>query len=127
MIQSPKNALVAKGPNGNFVPLNCDADGNLIATTPDEETPATTSLNVAASTVFFAGPGEVIGFNVVVAGAAGALHDVATVGAAAAGNKIATTPAVVGYYPLPWPVSLGFVYVVGAGQTISAVYRANPA
>lgn len=30
MSQGPSNTLVAKGPSGNFVPLTCDADGNLI-------------------------------------------------------------------------------------------------
>lgn len=122
MKQGPIQVVAAVSPAGQGRPLNLDADGNLLVATQSEEN-LETQLNLAADTLIFAGPGALVGFTVVVAGAAGGFNDTATIGGAAAANKIATSPAVVGYYPTPFPVANGLVYKVGAGQTVAVVYR----
>jgi hypothetical protein len=79
--------------------------------------------NITVATVIKATPGTLLGFAVIVAGAAGTINDVATTGGAAAGNQIGVTLAVVGNYPLYGvPCTTGIVVVPGAGQTIAVWY-----
>lgn len=79
--------------------------------------------NVSASTVIKATAGRVFRVSVVTAGsAAGAVHDAATTGAAAAGNKIATIPNAVGIYDLNWPCTSGIVLIPGTGQVLAISY-----
>jgi hypothetical protein len=82
------------------------------------------SLNLAASAVVKASAGRAVRVNVIVAGSAvGAIHDIDTVGAAAAGNKVMVVPNTVGVYDLMWPCATGIVYVVGTGQTVAVSYN----
>lgn len=129
MKQGPLTAAVARTPGGAAHLLNLDADGNTkVAIVSNTSVPASeTQLNVNADALIFEGPGELVGFTVVTAGAAGGFNDAAAIGDAAAANKIATSPAVVGYYPCPFPVTDGLVYKVGAGQVVAVVYRPAPA
>jgi len=80
------------------------------------------TLNISADAVIKASRGVVAVVNVLVAGAAGEIHDCATVGAASAANRVAIIPAVVGTYVLNFPCATGIVYKVGAAQVISVSY-----
>lgn len=81
------------------------------------------ALNKSADAVIKATAGRVVRVNVVTAGsAAGAIHDCATTGAAAASNKVATIPNTVGSYEIDFPCSTGIVYKVGTGQVVSISY-----
>ncbi len=82
-------------------------------------------LNLTVDTLIASGAGRLYGATVNVAGAAGALHDAANIGAAAAGNMICVTPAVLGGIILPSngvPFSNGLVYIAGAAQTVGVYY-----
>lgn len=81
------------------------------------------TLNVTAATVIKATPGRVYRVSVVVAGVAGALHNVTTTGAAVAANQVAAIPAVVGIYEYNWPMTAGIVLVPGAGQTLAISFH----
>ncbi len=81
------------------------------------------ALNVTASTAVKATPGKLVRISVLVAGAAGAVHDCATTGAAADANKVAVIPAAVGIYELDWPCLIGITYVPGAAQVVSITYQ----
>lgn len=80
------------------------------------------SLNITADALVKSTPGRTFRISVLVAGVAGALHDCASIGAAAASNKIAVIPAVVGVYELNWPHLVGIVIDCGAGQTLAISY-----
>lgn len=81
------------------------------------------SLNISASTVVKASRGNIAKVVVLTAGsAAGAIHDCATTGAAAAANKVATIPNTVGVYTLEFPCFNGITYVLGTGQVVSITY-----
>lgn len=77
------------------------------------------ALNVTANTAVKESSGTLFSVTVLVAGAAGAIYDSATVGGVAAGNKIATIPATVGVYSFNWPCANGIVYEPGASQVVS--------
>jgi len=79
-------------------------------------------LNISADTVIKASKGYIAVVNVLVAGAAGEIHDCATVAAAANANRVAAIPATVGIHVLNFPCANGIVYKVGAGQVISVSY-----
>lgn len=79
--------------------------------------------NLSASTVIKTGSGRVVNACVITAGAIGALHDCATVGAVAASNQIGSTPAVAGNYSINMPFLLGLVYVPGAAQVAAISYN----
>lgn len=84
---------------------------------------ATSALDVATSSVIQTGAGRVAKVNVLVAGAAGALYDSATVASAAAANQIAVIPATVGVIDINFPFTNGLVYQPGASQTASISYN----
>ena len=81
-----------------------------------------TALNLTADTLIKAGPGRLVRVSVTTAGAAGAVHDAAAIGGAAAGNLIGVVPATVGIYFFDWPCVNGIVYKLGAGQVVSISY-----
>lgn len=81
------------------------------------------SLNINASTVVKSSAGRLVTVSVITAGAAGAVHDVTTTGAAAAANQVGVIPAAVGLYNFDWPMSNGIVYILGAGQVVSIKYQ----
>lgn len=82
------------------------------------------AYNLSASTVVKATGGRLVRVCVVTAGsAAGAVHDCATTGAAAAANKIATIPNTVGVYEFNWPCDTGITYIVGTGQVVAISYQ----
>ncbi len=81
-------------------------------------------LNVSASTVIKAAPGQVCTVVVTTAGsAAGSFHDCTTTGAAASTNATLVVPNTVGNYLVPFRHSAGIVYVPGSGQVISVSYE----
>lgn len=118
MPQTNQN-YIAKNPSNVQVPLLTDAQGALQNTAGGVKS----ALNVAASTAVKATPGRVITVNVLVAGAVGAIHDCAATGDAAAGNKVAVIPAVVGVYRFDFPCLVGITYVPGASQVVSISYN----
>lgn len=118
MPQTNQN-LIAKNPLNVQVPLLTDAQGVLQNTAGG----VSSQLNVAATTLIKGGAGRVVTVNVLVAGAVGAIHDVATTGAVGAGNKVAVIPAVVGTYRFDFPCLAGIVYVPGAAQVASISYN----
>lgn len=80
-------------------------------------------LNITADTLVKASRGRSFKVIVLVAGsAAGALHDCATTGAAAAANQIFVIPSTVGIYAVNWPHATGIVIKCGTGQTIAISY-----
>ena len=81
------------------------------------------TLGMSASTVVKSSSGIAFTVSVTTAGAAGALYDAATVGAASSVNLIAVVPAAVGLYRVDFPVKNGIVYVPGAAQVSSVSYR----
>ena len=82
-----------------------------------------TFFNVTADTLVKAKSGRVAKVSVIVAGSApGAIHDSATIGAAAAANEIAVIPNTVGVYNIDFPVSNGIVIKAGTGNTIAVSY-----
>lgn len=85
---------------------------------------AGTRLAVAltANTQVVTGQGRLCRFTVTVAGAAGTIHDAATIATAAATNVIAVVPATVGVYEISCPYIYGLVYKPGAGQTASIIF-----
>lgn len=79
--------------------------------------------NITASTLVKAGIGRLARVSVVTAGsAAGAAHDCAAIGDAAAGNKIASIPNAVGVVDLDWPCGVGIVIVPGTGQVLAVAF-----
>lgn len=81
------------------------------------------SLNIDAARVVKDAPGRLVKVSVVTAGsAAGAAHDCAATGDAAAGNKIATIPNAVGVIDLDWPVGVGITIVPGSGQVVAVSF-----
>lgn len=86
------------------------------------QVPFLSSGNVDVTKLIQVGPVRVLGVSVVVAGAAGMLHDVARAADAAAGNAIYVTQATIGFYPLNIVFHDGLVYVLGAGQRVSIHY-----
>jgi hypothetical protein len=84
---------------------------------------STATYNVSASAAIKATAGRLVRVNVVTAGsAAGAVHDCAATGDAAAGNKIATIPNTVGTYEYNWPCATGITYILGTGQVVAVSY-----
>lgn len=83
----------------------------------------TSKLNITTATVVKAAAGELVCFNVTVAGAAGTINDVTTTGAAAAANVIAAIPAVLGSYCGRFPFLSGLVVAPGAAQVVSVSYQ----
>ncbi|MCI0557864.1 MAG: hypothetical protein MN733_05165 [Nitrososphaera sp.] len=78
------------------------------------------TFNITAPAVIKTGQGLIATVSVIVAGsAAGAVHDVATTGAAAVSNQIAAIPNAIGLVPLRWGVTNGIVIVPGTGQTLA--------
>lgn len=98
--------------------LNTDTQGALLTSNGASKT-----LNITTGTVVKLGAGRVARVSVNVAGAAGALYDVATVASAVAANQIAVVPATVGIYTVDFPVNLGLVYVPGASQVAAVSYN----
>jgi hypothetical protein len=81
-----------------------------------------TLFNVSANTVVKANAGRLIRVSVITAGAVGSVHDIDTVGGAAAANQIGVIPAAVGVYLFDWPCNTGIVYKPGAAQVVSISY-----
>jgi hypothetical protein len=81
------------------------------------------SLNITADATVKAAAGRSFKVSVIVAGsAAGALHDCATTGAAAAANQVGVIPNTVGVYDFNWPHATGIVIKIGTGQTLAISY-----
>jgi len=80
--------------------------------------------NISADAVVKAGVGRLVRISVVTAGsAAGAAHDCAAIGDAAAGNKVATIPNTAGTIMLlDWPCGLGIVLKPGSGQVLAVTW-----
>lgn len=66
--------------------------------------------------------GRVVVVSVIVAGAAGSIHDAQSIALATSANKIAVIPATVGPFTLNMPFRNGLVVSPGAGQTVSVSY-----
>lgn len=81
------------------------------------------TLNITAATVVKAVGGRVAKVSVLVAGSApGAVHNCATTGAVAAGNKVAVIADTVGVYDIDFPCSTGITIVPGTGQTLAVSF-----
>lgn len=115
MPQNPLQTNVAVE-DGARVPLNT-LDGKLLVANGDSS-----SLNITTGTVVITGAGRIVRFVVTTAGAAGTIHDFATVGGGTAATLIATIPATVGIYYLDFPVTTGILVTPGADQVVSVSY-----
>lgn len=81
----------------------------------DKSDGATVAQGVTGTVLIKPGSGRIVKLSIITA-AAIAIHDVATVGAVAAGNQIAAVPiAQVGVLDINLPFQLGLVIVAGAG------------
>jgi hypothetical protein len=83
-----------------------------------------TTGQLTANTLVQSGLVRVLGLSVSTAGAAGTLHDAATIVAADTTNIIYTVAATAAYYPF-FPAMLvtqGLVYKPGAGQKVTIFY-----
>lgn len=119
--QATQNAwsYVAKAyTGGSATLLNTDAQGALLTSQG-----ASKAVNLTTGTVVKLGAGRVASVSVNVAGAAGAIYDVATVASAAAANQIAVVPATVGVYRIDFPITTGLVYVPGVSQVAAISYN----
>ena len=118
MGQSALQSNPAINLSGVSVPLQVDQTGNLLIGKG-----SASKLNLTASTVIKATPGRICKVIVNTAGSApGSINDVATTGAAAAGNLIFNVPNTVGIYDVDFPAATGLVYVLGTGQVVSVSY-----
>jgi hypothetical protein len=81
-----------------------------------------TAVAVSAATLISAGSGYLVGFSVVVAGAAGTINNSATLVGASSANAIVATPATVGNYLVGARFTAGLVVSPGAGQTVTVTY-----
>lgn len=82
-------------------------------------------LNIAAAVLVGLAPAirRVFTVTVVTAGSTpGTVNDVATTGAAAAGNQVFSLPNTVGSYIVDWPILVGLVLVPGTGQVLAVSY-----
>lgn len=79
------------------------------------------SQTVTATTQIATGSGRLVSMNIVVAGAAGLVHD-ALVASASGLNAIAVSPASVGTVAVGAPFTTGLVVAPGAGQSVNVVY-----
>jgi len=120
MSQNPLATTIAKNTSNAQTTISLDALGNV----PVHSAECLNSLlNISTATVVKATPGKIGKVIVNVAGsAAGTVSDVATTGAVAAGNLIATIPNTVGIYPLNFPAKVGIVITPGTGQTVSVSF-----
>lgn len=127
--QNPLGVVYAKGPAGNFVPLQADANGYLLTLPSSGEKSA---LNQTAAAVIKVGAGRVGTVIIVAPGTtsgAFTLNDCATTGAAAAANEIwtmaynATANVAGAIIPIDFPVTTGLVLsaVPGAGSPIISI------
>lgn len=83
----------------------------------------TATANISADAVVKNSGGRVCKVSVVTAGSApGAIHNTATIGAAAAGNLLAVIPNTVGVFDVDMPCSAGIVYKVGTGQVVAVSF-----
>ena len=83
----------------------------------------TVAFNKSASAVIKASAGRLCRVSVTTAGSApGAVHNVLTTGAAAAGSLLAVIPNTVGVYDIDMPCATGIVYIVGTGQVVTISY-----
>lgn len=118
MPQGPLQVSAAVKPNGSGksgAPMQLDA-GGILATGKG----LSSTLNLTAGAhLIKAAPGRVAKISVLVAGAAGSLNDCATTGAVATANEIIAIPAAVGLIDVDWPMQVGIVVTVGAGQTLA--------
>lgn len=87
-----------------------------------KQVPSDSSGRVAATKVIQTGFVRVLGIDVVVAGAAGALHDAATTASAGSANKIHVVPATLGFYPVNLVFPTGLTYIPGASQEVAIMY-----
>lgn len=81
----------------------------------------TTSLTLTAPTVVVTGPGRLVNFSVVVAGAAGVIYDLSTTTVVASAAMCAT-PASIGVFPTGQFFTAGLLVVPGSGQSINVTY-----
>ena len=81
-----------------------------------------TSQTVTAATLIATGEGFLVGFSVVVAGAAGLIHNFNTATSPTAASALAATPATIGIYPAGMVFTSGLVVVPGAGQSVNVTY-----
>jgi hypothetical protein len=86
--------------------------------------PDFTSKQMVGNTLVQSGFVRVLGISVTTAGAAGALHDAATITAAASTNVIYEVAATKGYFPFSPSIIVtdGLVYKPGAGQVATLFY-----
>lgn len=133
MPQNPLAANVAKNPSNALVPLLVDSNGALktvaqaapttVIGTVNTQAGVSSALNLSASTAIKAAAGRLYRVSVITAGSApGAVHDIDTIGGAAAGNKIGVIPNTVGIYSFDWPCTAGITYILGTGQVVSVSY-----
>lgn len=80
------------------------------------------ALYMNSTTVVKASAGRAVVVTVIVAGAAGSLHDCLTTASAITATEIAVIPATVGPVALNFPCLHGIVYKPGASQVASISY-----
>lgn len=88
---------------------------------------SSSALNITSATVVKAAAGRIVKISVVTPGiGAGAVHDCATTGAAAASNKIASVPnlatTVNPVINIDWPCLTGIVVVPGTSQVLAVSF-----
>lgn len=112
-------AFNLRNPAGALVPGTADAQRTQLVSAGG----LTGVKNITAAVAVKATPGRICRVSVIVAGsAAGTVNDVATTGAAAVANQVATIPNTVGNYDIQFPCATGIVIVPGTGQTLAVSY-----
>jgi len=95
---------------------------NGIAQTYDENQGTGNLTNITAATLVKGSPGRIVNVSVLVAGAVGAIYDVASASGGTAANKLYVIPATVGVFVVNMPVKYGLVVAPGAAQVVSVSY-----
>ena len=81
-----------------------------------------TSTTVTVDTLVLNGPGYLVRYSVLVAGAAGTINNANSIDNAAAGNALCATVATVGVFDAGLVFTNGLVIKPGAGQSINVTY-----
>ena len=107
ILSAQKNGVIAIN---NVATLNRRTQGNA------------TSLTVTGNTLVVTGSGYLCRYSVLVAGAAGTVHDANTIANASSSNALCATVATVGVFDVGAVFSNGLVIKPGAGQSVNITY-----
>ena len=81
-----------------------------------------TSSTVTADTLVVSGPGYLVRYSILVAGAAGTIHNASSVANAVATNALCASQATVGVFDAGMAFTNGLVIKPGIGQSVNVTY-----